>query len=208
MWSSRKLDDSFSFDKLRKALYKKSMKTRFYIVRHGQTLFNLQGKIQGWSDSPLTDQGFEQARKMAEKLNSIDFDLGISSSSERARDTLYTIALDRFPCSFYKDLKEICFGSLEGDSVQKIIGSERTDWREFGGETFEQARLRVENCLISISKEVKDGNVLVVSHGAVLRELIHHLKNDFYDIMPNCSMVIVDCIDGKLELYALPEVLI
>ncbi len=184
------------------------MKTRFYIVRHGQTLFNLQGKIQGWSDSPLTEKGFEQAEKMAKKLDDIHFDLGISSSSERARDTMYTIVNGRFPCSFYKDLKEICFGTLEGDSVQTIIGSQRTDWREFGGETFDEARIRVEKCLISISKEVKDGNVLVVSHGAVLREFIHHLNPDFYDIMPNCSMFIVDCVDGKLELSSLPEVII
>lgn len=196
------------FDKSFKALYKQGMKTRFYIVRHGQTLFNQIGKIQGWSDSPLTEKGLEQASKMAEKLNEINFVLGVSSSSERARDTLLTIAKDRFPCVFYKDLKEICFGSLEGDSTKAVIGSTRKDWSEFGGETFDQARERLETCLLSISKEVGQGNVLVVSHGAILREFIHHLEPNFYDIMPNCSMFIVDCVDGALKLYSLPEVLI
>lgn len=64
------------------------MRTIFYIVRHGQTLFNVKGIIQGFSDSPLTQEGLEQAQKMAEKLKAEDFCFGASSTSERARDTL------------------------------------------------------------------------------------------------------------------------
>ena len=67
------------------------MKTMFYIVRHGQTLFNVKELIQGWSDSPLTPLGVHQAQLMDEKISPIEFILGVSSTSERARDTLLTI---------------------------------------------------------------------------------------------------------------------
>ncbi len=61
-----------------------------YLMRHGQTVFNLKGKIQGASDSPLTDRGIEQAQAAARyfKNNKIEFDDLFTSSQERACDTL------------------------------------------------------------------------------------------------------------------------
>ena len=64
------------------------MKKTFYLMRHGQTLFNLRRKIQGASDSPLTDLGIEQAKEAGEYLKDVDFDHYYSSTSERASDTL------------------------------------------------------------------------------------------------------------------------
>lgn len=195
-------------DRENKPLYKKDMKTTFYIVRHGETLFNVKGIIQGQSDSPLTEKGQEQARQMAEKIKDIEFILGVSSTSERARDTLLTIAANRFPCHFYKDLKEIGFGRLEGGDVHQILGSDRKDWTEFGGETFSQAAQRFENRLKTLSKNIGNRNILVVSHGAIIREALHDLEPTFYDVMPNCSMCQIECEDGVLRVVSLPEVLV
>jgi broad specificity phosphatase PhoE len=63
---------------------------RLYLVRHGETLFNTQGKIQGWSDSPLTERGIKQAQAVRDYFGSegISFDHAYSSTSERASDTL------------------------------------------------------------------------------------------------------------------------
>lgn len=184
------------------------MKTTFYIVRHGQTLFNVKGIIQGSSDSPLTEKGIQQAQMMADQINDIEFILGVSSTSERARDTLLTIVKERFPVVFYKDLKEIKFGSLEGDSIEKLLNTDRTDWTEFGGETFQQAAKRVENRLISISEHIGNRNVLVVTHGSVMREVLHDLEPSYYEVMPNCSMAKIVCEDGKLSVLSFPKVLI
>ena len=203
-----KIKTTSIFDNKINALYKKIMKTTFYIVRHGQTIFNLNGRIQGQSDSPLTKKGQEQARLMAEKIKDIEFILGVSSTSERARDTLLTIANQRFPCRFYKDLKEIGFGTLEGESIEYMKDTSRRDWTEYGGETFDQAAKRVEKRLCTLSENIGNRNILVVSHGAVIREVLHDLEPSFYDIMPNCSMCILVCEDGKLSVQSLPEVLI
>ena len=65
-------------------------KKTLYIMRHGQTLFNLQHKIQGWCDSPLTPLGIRQAEAAKEYVDGIHetFDHAYSSTSERACDTL------------------------------------------------------------------------------------------------------------------------
>lgn len=64
-------------------------------MRHGQTVFNLKGKIQGASDSPLTNHGIEQAQAAARYFenNHIEFDTLFSSSQERACDTLRMLYL-------------------------------------------------------------------------------------------------------------------
>ena len=69
------------------------MKKTLYLMRHGQTLFNLRKKIQGSCDSPLTEEGIRQA-KIAKKYfedNEITFDAAYSSTQERASDTLEII---------------------------------------------------------------------------------------------------------------------
>ena len=58
-----------------------------YLMRHGQTLFNVYRRIQGWCDSPLTELGIHQAKLAREKLKYIPFDHYYSSTSERACDT-------------------------------------------------------------------------------------------------------------------------
>lgn len=86
-----------------------------YLIRHGQTLFNKQKKIQGFCDSPLTDLGIKQveiARKHIDEL-SMKFDEAYSSTSERAIDTLKIITDIDFKTD--KNLREWNFGELEGE---------------------------------------------------------------------------------------------
>ena len=66
------------------------MTKTLYLMRHGETLFNELKLKQGWSDSPLTENGIEQAKKVAEyfKKNNIIFKSAYSSTQERATDTL------------------------------------------------------------------------------------------------------------------------
>ena len=51
------------------------MTTRFYIIRHGETMFNVKGRIQGWCDSPLTDLGVSQAKELGKALKNHPFDI-------------------------------------------------------------------------------------------------------------------------------------
>ena len=67
------------------------MKKILYLMRHGQTLFNLQHKIQGWCDAPLTPLGIKQAQMAKEYFTNITLDHAYASTSERASDTLEII---------------------------------------------------------------------------------------------------------------------
>ena len=60
------------------------MKKTLYLMRHGQTLFNLQHKIQGWCDAPLTPLGIKQAQMAKEYFTNITLDHAYASTSERA----------------------------------------------------------------------------------------------------------------------------
>lgn len=65
-----------------------SQPVSFYIVRHGQTLFNVMGKVQGWCDTPLTDEGIRGAEALGRGLAGVDFAAAFSSDSGRAIETL------------------------------------------------------------------------------------------------------------------------
>ncbi|MCH1723100.1 histidine phosphatase family protein [Lactococcus formosensis] len=85
-----------------------------YLMRHAQTLFNVQRRTQGWSDSPLTQKGIDDALKAGERLRAkqLCFDAFYSSTQERASDTLELL----FPNQAYsrlKGLKEMNFGAYE-----------------------------------------------------------------------------------------------
>lgn len=87
---------------------------KLYLVRHGQTLFNLRGKTQGWCDSPLTELGIQQAEITRSFFtdNNIKIDELYSSTSERAIDTANIIS--NLPVNPRKGLKEWNFGKMEG----------------------------------------------------------------------------------------------
>ena len=95
---------------------------KIYLVRHGQTLFNQQKKVQGWCDSPLTQEGIQQAIAVSKTLQSISFECAYSSTSERAMDTMHYILQDRsVPYAYVKGLKELNFGSLEGEKKRMSL---------------------------------------------------------------------------------------
>ena len=83
------------------------MKKTLYLMRHGQTLFNLRKKIQGACDSPLTDEGKRQAKiaGLYFKENNIIFDHAYSSTQERASDTLEIVTDYKMPYERLKGIK-------------------------------------------------------------------------------------------------------
>lgn len=156
---------------------------KIYLVRHGQTLFNAKGRVQGWCDSPLTKEGMAQALALSKSLHSIPFEYGYSSTSERAMDTLETIIGKRkIPYTFLKGLKEINFGSLEGDKEEEVFTDTSVYERgfvKFGGETVSSSTKRFKDTLESIAKK-HQGNVLVVAHGGVIMGFLMDLNQSVW----------------------------
>lgn len=92
-----------------------------YIVRHGQTLFNYLERVQGWSDSPLTEKGIKQGKAVAEYLSDTKFDKVYSSDLKRAIETAEFI-IDKQQSSVHLQttplLREAYYGSFEGGSEE------------------------------------------------------------------------------------------
>ena len=144
------------------------MKKTLYLMRHGQTLFNLQHKIQGWCDSPLTELGIKQA-KVAEKWfkdHDITFDHAYSSTSERCCDTLELVT--DMPYVRTKGLKENYYGELEGESER--LNSHLTPkdcetfYLQYKGESSNTTRDRMVKTLTEIMNKEDHHSVLAVSH--------------------------------------------
>lgn len=98
------------------------MAKTLYLMRHGQTLFNLRHKVQGWCDAPLTDFGIYQAKVAGKyfKDAGITFDDAYSSTQERACDTLELVTDGKLPYKRVKGLKEWNFGTFEGKAKTSI----------------------------------------------------------------------------------------
>ena len=122
------------------------MSKTLYLMRHAQTMFNVQKKIQGWCDSPLTQQGKEQAKKVFEyfKEHGISFDHAYCSTSERCSDTLEIVTNMQY--TRLKGLKEMFYGELEGESERLNCDDPegcKTYYLQFGGESSDDVKDRM-----------------------------------------------------------------
>ena len=189
--------------------------TRFYIVRHGQTIFNVKGRIQGWCDSPLTDLGIEQAKALGKKLETDSFDVCFCSTSERAVDTAHLILANRnVKVHPVKGLKEQCFGDFEAEKIEDVFkdGTNYPDGYTFcNGESFDQAVHRFMETLKKIAFDYPNANVLIVSHGSIIKHVVNRLAPGFMaskirtaDLVPNCSLTRIDY-DQEFKLIEKPR---
>ncbi len=161
-----------------------------YFVRHGQTIWNVEKRFQGLSDSPLTDLGITQAKLLGEKLKNIKFDKFYSTSLKRANDTANYIKGNREQkVEIFDDFVEISMGDMEGiqqEEFKKLYPKQVKNFffnqleynpTPFNGESFIELRERVAKGLekfIELNRNYE--RVLVVSHGATLKTLLHYIS--------------------------------
>ncbi|MBO0445124.1 histidine phosphatase family protein [Enterococcus ureilyticus] len=169
------------------------MTKTLYLMRHGETVFNQQKKIQGWCDSPLTEKGIKQAQIAGNyfKEHEITFDHAYASTSERASDTLEQVT--DMPYKRVKGLKEWHFGRFESESESLNPPLPYGDFfAGYGGEEEFQVRERVSEALMTIMKEA-GATVLAVSHGAACRQFMrnwaHTSEVDQKDRLGNCCIL-------------------
>lgn len=175
------------------------MKKKLYLMRHGQTLFNVQKKNQGWCDSPLTELGHAQARRAGQLLREqgIHPDHFYASTSERASDTLEDVCLEAFgkipPYKRLRGLKEWNFGAYEGkDSFLNPEPPFGDFFVPFGGDSQEELVHRMRSTLTSLMEDPEDQCVLAVSHGAACANFLRSWKEDnivqFQPGIRNCTI--------------------
>lgn len=181
----------------------------FYIVRHGQTQWNVKGIIQGQSNSSdLTDKGKEQAKQLDEYLRHVHFDAIFSSDLSRARNTAEIIALGRkLAVETTKALRERKFGRFEGklraellqfeQSFHKMENNQKFRYKPYPDvESDEEVASRFITFLREVAVAYPKKNVLIVTHGAMMRTLLFHLGGlaykKSYDSIGNAALIKLD----------------
>lgn len=166
---------------------------KLFLVRHGQSQWNLENRFTGWKDPDLTEKGIQEARKAGALLMAESFDLAFTSALKRAQHTLEIILKEggRKDVPVIKDqaLNERNYGDLAGlnkDETRKKFGEEQVHiWRRSydvsppGGESLKDTKQRVLPYFQKhIEPEIKSGkNILIVAHGNSLRALVMVLEN-------------------------------
>ncbi len=157
--------------------------TRWYLVRHGVTDWNRDGRLQGQTDIPLSEAGREQGRLTAKRLAGVSFVAAYASDLIRAQETASLVLEGRkVPLSLTPELRELNYGEWEGrtfkwieegnpsGSIQNIAND--PDFAPPGGESTAQLCGRImEASTRLLDTHGDDDNVLVVGHGGSLRAL-------------------------------------
>ncbi|MFC9334324.1 histidine phosphatase family protein [Arthrobacter sp. NPDC057009] len=145
--------------------------TTFALIRHGQTDWNAQRRLQGSSDIPLNDVGRGQARNAVAALSGQEWDTIVSSPLRRAAETAELIAagLGLTVARHVPELTERSFGLAEGLQAGPELEALRIPGGFRGGESDEEAASRGLAALEALAEEFPGRRVLVVAHGTLLR---------------------------------------
>ncbi|MEM6987499.1 MAG: histidine phosphatase family protein [Pseudomonadota bacterium] len=154
----------------------------FHLVRHGETDWNAEGRVQGQAESRLTARGKTQASAVGATLDLDQFDAIYCSSSVRTRQTLDGLLAGSVRVArFRDDLREMYLGPWQGLLRTDVIAQWPTAFDDFlkrpdrftldGAESFDQLQARGCAALDAIAAEAPGRRVLVVSHGALIKSV-------------------------------------
>lgn len=176
---------------------------KLYLIRHGETVFNVKYIVQGTCDSPLTDKGHSQAKAAKKVLedNHITFDHAYCSYMHRTEETLLEIT--DMPYERNNGLNERCYGTMEGESrsiAENLTYEQRSQLYELcNGETKEHLLERMHSFLTEIMNKEDHNSVLCVSHGAAMSYFLYSIAPDNgIDRLENCHILEFEY-DGKFH---------
>lgn len=188
---------------------------KIYITRHGKTLWNEQGIIQGNLDSPLTDEGIQRAKQLSKRILQFDIQAIITSDLKRAKDTsIYIKNKSDVPIFYFKELREMSFGNWDGMKISDIKSQYYEDFIKLetdplnfdnkSGETFSNLMTRVKK-VIEIIKSLNYENILIVTHGMTIKalQILFENKNikDIVNlpVINGCSLIAYEVQEDKYE---------
>ncbi|MEH7382839.1 histidine phosphatase family protein [Bacillus sp. JJ1533] len=192
---------------------------KLYFVRHGETEWNVENRLQGHLDSKLTTNGVNRTLLLAEKLANTRFESVISSPSPRAVHTAKILIGNR-PLDIKLDerLREINLGNWQGRTLKEI---KETDPQRYdcyfhhpelykpdkmGGESFFDVKKRLEEFLVNVEETYQTSNLLIVTHGVVIKVLQLICKNKLISaiweppFIDGTSLTVVKIKKGKKEI--------
>ena len=181
------------------------MKT-IYLMRHGQTLFNVMDVNQGQCDSPLTEAGIAQAKQAGAwfRAHGVRFDAAYSSTAERACDTAELVA--GMPYTRRKDLKEIFLGTKEASPNSENPAYPYGDYFvRYGGEDLDSFTQRIYGAVKAVAEKAEGETILIVSHGMAIKRFltaIHYPQESTF--IGNCGIVHLEYDNGQ---FAVKEII-
>ena len=187
------------------------------IVRHGETEWNAEGRIQGHTDIGLSERGAEQARSLAGRLANLHIDAAYSSDLKRTSETAKLALGDRdIVLNETPLLREYNKGAFEGMTLTEIKAQfpeeypryleKDLDYAPKGGETARDVSARMAGIISKIKSDHLDETVLVVSHGGVLRAAMVSLlgmplEGNWSFVFGNCGLTTVDTYHDNAILH-------
>jgi broad specificity phosphatase PhoE len=156
---------------------------RIYVARHGETTWNVEGRIQGRSDPGLSPKGYAQSLTLLEQLRDRPISAIYTSTLQRSILTAQPIAQHfGLPIQKQSELDEIAFGILEGQQILNIDGEAKMEWERFrenrmtyripGAENFTDVATRLGPFKEKILRNHKGQEILIIGHKIVNRFLI------------------------------------
>lgn len=191
---------------------------KLYIIRHGETSWNVERRLQGASDTDLNENGIALAAITGAAMKEIPFDCCFSSPLKRTRETARLVLAGRnIPVTEDERLREISFGEWEGRDSALLPTSMLDNFFHHtekymppkGGETIEEICARTADFFQDITKreELQDKTILIASHGCAVRALLQNvyenpcIENFWHGcVPPNCGVNIVEIKNGTAEL--------
>lgn len=168
--------------------------TTLLLVRHGETDWNAEGRLQGHTDRPLSEYGRRQARRLAEELVDETLDAIYASDLARARETAEIVAKRlTLPVMLDRDLREKDWGTWEG-----LTPAER-DRVELVGESTEAHQERILRALGRIAQRHPGARILVVTHGGSMRRVQTAALGMALPVVDNCGRWLCAWEDGAFR---------
>lgn len=198
---------------------------KLLIIRHGETAWNKEKRMQGRCDIPLNEEGIRLARETGKGMQNIPIDLIISSPLQRALETAKLVTEGRdIPLITDERIQEMSFGDWEGECVltsDKIDPQFMVDFYKNpagcvvppNGESFQDVIDRTRDFIEDIigRPQYQDKTILIATHGAASRCLLCHFFEDKTDIWrggvpKNCSVTTVEIENGEGRVVSLDQV--
>ena len=200
------------FNKIYREFY--LMGTIIYLTRHGETEWNIEKRLQGRGDSPLTENGIQRAKELRDRIKNIDIDVIYSSPIKRALNTANILRGNKNIDIVTDDrLMEMCFGDYEGKKID-IIQKENPNWDiklimqgnveicSPNGENLKEVRERISKLMNKIIAENMGKSILIVTHGITLKALMYYFKDEDVnsEVMGQATLTKIN-IDEKNNFY-------
>ncbi len=202
------------------------MTTTIVLIRHGETAWNAQRRLQGHIDIGLNAEGERQAEALAQSLAGERFNAVYASDLSRASQTAAAVAsLHGLPVQCEPGLRERCYGIFEGllySDIEASYPGEFAAWQsrdidavmpagEREAESFRQFYARTMDAVVTVARQHAGQHIAIVAHGGVL-ECVYRAALDLPLASPrnfpvlNASINRFSYADGKLALKAWGDV--